>query len=216
MYKLYHYVHCPYCIRVRMALGYLKLDYKSIVLSYSDEETPTKLVGKKMLPIMELPDGTILNESLDIISKIDKNNQLNTATIIKNEIDSLNEFLSQISSPAHGLILPYWAYSPEFAEPNARRYFQNKHERKRGPFHQLMQDKRKFVDQADLILEQMAKQLSPYLGGADFSLKDILVASHLWGLYIVPEFQFPTLIHRYLQSISQMCHFNYHGDFWKK
>ena len=43
--KLYHYVHCPFCVRVRMILGFLQLPYQSIVLPYDDEVTPVSGYG---------------------------------------------------------------------------------------------------------------------------------------------------------------------------
>ena len=213
VYRLYHYVHCPYCVRVRMVLGHLNIPYQSTVLPYNDEKAPIALAGKKMLPIMEFPDGTLCNESLDIISKLDQNNQLDTHSIINNEMHSLNQILSQIASPAHNLIMPYWIYTPEF-DQNAREYFRGKKEEKKGPFHQLVQNRQLFTDQISQLLEKVSPQLSPYFRGQNFGLRDILMASHLWGLYIVPEFQFPPQIHDYLQSISQICRFNYHEDFW--
>ena len=70
MHTLYHYIHCPFCLRVRMAYGFFKIPYKSIVLDYSEEKIPIDLCGKKMLPIASFPDGKLLNESLDIIKEI--------------------------------------------------------------------------------------------------------------------------------------------------
>ena len=52
--QLYHYVHCPFCVRVRMALGHLKIPYESIVLPYDEEEIPLEMCQKKMLPILKL------------------------------------------------------------------------------------------------------------------------------------------------------------------
>ena len=215
MHQLYHYIHCPYCLRLRMTLGYLKISYKSIVLPYNDEKTPISLIGKKMLPILKFPDGTLLSESLDIISRLDQKNQLNTHTLLNNkdEIDSLNEILSQIASPTHSLVMPYWMYTPEF-DPNSRKYFQSKKEEKKGPFRQLIQDKKRYENEISQLLETMAQELTPYFKGKTLGLKDILLASHLWGLYIVPEFQFPASIHHYLQSVSEQCHFSYHEDIW--
>jgi glutaredoxin 2 len=71
--KFYHYVHCPFCVRVRMTLGLLDLPYESVVVSYDDEITPVKLTGTKMLPIMSI-DGKVMNESLDIMAKLDTGN----------------------------------------------------------------------------------------------------------------------------------------------
>ena len=76
MITLYHYVHCPFCVRVRMAFGHLKVPYKSVVVPYDDEKTPLDLCQKKMLPIIKWKDGKAQNESLEIIEKADQENKL--------------------------------------------------------------------------------------------------------------------------------------------
>src|SRR5690606_10180512 len=76
MSTLYHYVHCPYCVRVRMTLGFLGEKYLSKVLPYDDEQTPVELTGTKMLPIWQRDDGSSMNESLDIIKELDRANKI--------------------------------------------------------------------------------------------------------------------------------------------
>lgn len=211
-YTLYHYVHCPFCIRVRMALGYLKLDYKSVVLPYDDEKTPIALTGKKMLPALNDGNQTI-NESLDIIQLIDKKNSLHVKEIIEAaDFKELETFLDQLGKPIHSLAMPYWIYTAEF-DQSSREYFQNKKEEKRGPFKDLLANQDIFFQQLTPLLEKLENDLNPYYNSGHFTLKDILIASHLWGLYLVPEFQFSEKIHSYLQKVKSECHFNYHQDF---
>lgn len=69
---LYVYDHCPFCVRVRLALGVKNVKHLVHFLANDDIDTPTGLVGKKIAPIFELPDEKfIMTESLDIIAKID-------------------------------------------------------------------------------------------------------------------------------------------------
>ena len=214
MHKLYHYVHCPFCIRIRLALGYLGLSYHSTVLPYDDEQSPVALAGKKMLPILEFPDGAIMHESLDIISHLDRENRLATNSIIHHEMPAIDDWLTRLASPVHSLAMPYWIHTPEFT-PRTREYFQTKKEKTRGSFSQLVQDRTRYMDQTHELLQAMTKELTPYFKGESFTLRDVLIASHLWGLYIVPEFQFPAVVHHYLQSVSHICHFDYHADYWQ-
>jgi glutaredoxin 2 len=211
--KLYHYVHCPFCLRVRFSLGFLKLKYESIVLAYEDEATPVKLTGKKMLPILLKDDGSAMNESLDIIQFIDQKNLLRNENYLhlQSEIDKL---LNEIGANVHSLCMPYWIYTPEFNETN-RRYFQKKKEEKRGPFHLLIQNKDQYINALNGILINLEKDLSPFYKSQQLTIVDIMLASHLWGMYIFPEFQFSEKMHQYLQSVKNQCQFDYHGDFWK-
>ena len=66
--ELYVYDHCPFCVRVRVALGVQGVPHKLVFMGNDDVETPTALVGKKIAPIWKDADGPMF-ESLDIIAK---------------------------------------------------------------------------------------------------------------------------------------------------
>lgn len=213
--KLYHYVHCPFCVRVRLALGLLNINYESIVLPYDDEKTPVELAEKKMLPIFQWSQGDASNESLDIIKRLDEKNilknELTETPLFKEEVETL---LSRIGAEVHSLCMPYWIWTPEFNE-SSRTYFQTKKEVKRGPFNKLIQNKDEFLTRLDTVLIDLEKNLQPFYKSEELSIVDVAIASHLWGMYIFPEFQFSTKVHSYLQKIRKQCHFDYHVDFWK-
>jgi glutaredoxin 2 len=210
---LYHYAHCPFCVRVRMTLGYLNLPYKSRLLSYDDESTPVKLMGLKMLPILEHDTG-IMNESSDIMEFLDKQNFLRISELKEtSEFKDFEQTLNLLGNPIHSLAMPYWIYTPEFNE-TSRAYFQKKKELKRGPFKDLMRRRHEFILQLTPLLKQIEDQLDPYYHSKKLGLYDILLAAHLWGLYVVPEFQFSEKIHQYLQQVKSDCNFDYHQDFW--
>lgn len=211
--KLYHYVHCPFCVRVRMVLSFLNIKYESIVLPYNDEQTPISLTGIKMLPIFEFSDGA-QNESLDIIQRLDIDNKLNSKEICTNQIAQLNELCDQIGKDVHNLAMPYWIWTPEF-DNESRKYFENKKSKKRGPFKDLVKQKALFISSLNETLLELEQNLKPYYNGQKIDLADIIIAAHLWGMYIVPEFQFSEKIHKYLQDISTYCNFNYHYDYWR-
>ncbi len=51
--KLYIYDHCPFCVKARMIFGLKNLPVERITLLNDDEATPTKMIGKKMAPILQ-------------------------------------------------------------------------------------------------------------------------------------------------------------------
>jgi glutaredoxin 2 len=209
---LYHYVHCPFCVRVRIVLTYLNIEFNSVVLPYDDENTPLSLTGVKMLPILTKGE-TSLNESLDIVNFLDPEDRINRSIFIRYE-EETKELLKGIGSAVHALAMPYWIYSPEFDEAS-RAYFQNKKEQKRGPFNVLVKNKKQFENDLNIIFEKLATCLNPYYYSEVFSLSDILIYSHLVGIYVVPGFNLPQNIIRYMRRIEEISRFSYHEDFWK-
>lgn len=197
-----------------MGLGLLSISYESVVLPYNDELTPVQLTGVKMLPILEISKGNAINESLNILKKFDATNLLAWQAYDKlfNEVETL---VSKMGSPVHSLCMPYWIWTPEF-NPESRKYFQIKKEAKRGPFTNLIKNKEISIKNLnDILSNELEEHLSPFYKSSTLTIIDIMIASHLWGMYIFPEFQFTLKMHQYLQSVKDLTHFDYHQDFWK-
>lgn len=76
---VYVYDHCPFCVRVRLALGIKNVKHNVVFLQNDDVPTPSKLIGKKIAPIFGIPeDEFIMSESLDIIEKVDSDERFGT------------------------------------------------------------------------------------------------------------------------------------------
>jgi glutaredoxin 2 len=199
---LYHYIHCPFCVRVRLALGFLHVSWKSVVLPYNDEKTPIELCGKKMLPIAVI-DGNAMNESLDIITAIDPEKRL--CPIFD---PLLAKDLNEVGELVHSLVMPYWILTPEF-DNSSRQYFIKKKEVKRGPFELLIKRRHEFEAPLLKWLNQNEINLTQYWKGNTFSISDIALAAHIWGLHLVPDFNFPDKWKNYLKKIQIECQFSY-------
>lgn len=212
MKTLYHYIHCPYCVRVRMAASFLKLDYQSVVLSYADEIAPVEMMGVKMLPIWKDEEKT-LNESLDIIAHLDGDNLLQT-DLLKDQkkLEQLNSLLDQLSGPLFKLCMPYFVWTPEF-DQNSRKYFLRKKEAKRGPFNELLKNRPALELEMHQLLAAFEQQMDDFTQAKNITVLDIMIASHLWGLYCVPEFRFSEKMDSYLQTVKKITGFSYHQDY---
>ncbi len=57
--KLHIYEHCPFCVRALMIVGLKKLPVEISVIMEGDAETPTRMVGRKVVPILEKTTGRI-------------------------------------------------------------------------------------------------------------------------------------------------------------
>lgn len=199
-----------------MALGYLGTPYNSTILPYSDEVTPIKHTGKKMAPYIMKEDGSFLNESLEIIKYVDNTNVLNVdLTIASDRFLNADNFLNNISPSLFNLLMPYYLNGAEFSEKD-RLYFQRKKEVKRGPFHLLVEKRKEFISDINLIIKtELYKNLIPFFQSEKFTLVDLIIASHLWGLYLAYDFRISDKLHNYLQEIRNICNFNYDNDLWR-
>lgn len=66
--RLFSFRRCPYAIRARMALASAELPYERIEVSLRDK--PAELLAlspKGTVPVLQCTDGSVLEESLDII-----------------------------------------------------------------------------------------------------------------------------------------------------
>lgn len=191
-----------------MAFDFAKVPYLSKVVPYNDEKTPLDLCQKKMLPIVQDSESAI-NESLDIIKKYCAENFEFSDDAKLSELNSLVEGLG---SEIHSLAMPYFIWTPEF-DRESRAYFQNKKEVKRGPFKDLMKRKEELIAKLNPKLRELERQLEPFYQSKNFRLEDIVIAAHLWALFIVPEFQFSEKIYSYLMRVKAETGFEYHRDY---
>ena len=65
---LYSFRRCPYAIRARMALEYASIncELREVVLS-NKPEAMTKLSNKGTVPVLQLTDGSVIDESLEVM-----------------------------------------------------------------------------------------------------------------------------------------------------
>jgi len=123
--ELLVYDHCPFCVRVRVALGVLCYDHKLTFMENDDVETPTGLVGKKIAPIWVDEDGPMM-ESLDIIAKVDTQNKIAPSsgrTDLKAWQKSVQTLLRKLQRPRY-VMVPL----PEFMKKSGRDAFVANHQ----------------------------------------------------------------------------------------
>ena len=203
---LYQYDHCPYCIRVRMALSIKGFDYKCITLAYDDVKTPTRIYGKKVLPFILKPDETVMGESLDIINYLDN---LDKKPIISKEgiTDSIQTQLNGIRSSANQLVKPRIVATAinDFKTRGAVDYYENKCIKKIGlNFSQLLENTSNYLpvvqaglDEIEALWPNEAKGAQNF-HGRTFSMADLYLFPFLRNLTVVKELHFGTRVSSYL------------------
>ena len=133
--KLFIYDHCPYCIKARMIFGLKNVPIELVFLLNDDEQTPIKMIGKKMVPILQKDDGEFMPESMDIVHYIDQN--FGGAPIINpSKNGQIIAWLDEVSGTRYRLAMPRWikAGLPEFKTQSSIDYFIKKKEMYIGYF----------------------------------------------------------------------------------
>jgi len=126
--KVYVYDHCPFCVRVRLALGLKNIKHEVIFMANDDVATPTKLLGKKIAPIYEQTDESfIMGESLDIIKKFDSDYRYGPTGFIKpaSGREDIKAWQKKTKDLLRLLHRPRYmmAALPEFQQRESRDYF---------------------------------------------------------------------------------------------
>ncbi|WP_394521346.1 glutaredoxin [Pantoea sp. SGAir0184] len=129
--KLYIYDHCPFCTRVRMAFAIKKEPITLSIIMEGDEDTPLRLVGKKVVPILEKEDGSHMAESLDIVRYMDGAHTPAFSGQIDQKIES---WINDVWSVALKLFIPRFTEAdfPELSTPGAREAYRRREEKAFG------------------------------------------------------------------------------------
>lgn len=206
--KLYIYDHCPFCVRARMIFGLKKVAVEEVILLDNDIETPTRMIGRKMVPILEKEDGSYLPESLDIVRYID---QLSEPRLAAGEISpEIDSWYKAVSSTVSKLVTPRFTESefPEIATEAAKTTYIQRvskfHEDDlsvlRKETHTLLIELEPHMDLLDVWLEKRNKAL--------VDINDFIIFPVLRSLSIVKEIGFSTTIHDYMDRTSKATGIN--------
>jgi glutaredoxin 2 len=203
--QLYLYDHCPYCVRARMIFGKKMVPVENIYLLNDDEDTPNKLIGKKMIPILVKDDGSAMGESLDIVHYIDQltgGAPLNT--IIRPEIEG---WIKITDTYRNFLTLPRCISIklPEFATQSAIDYFISKKTTIFGDFQQHLRNSQIYIDRLNADLIALSPLILSDRGvNGTFSMEDILLFPLLRNLTMVKGVEWTAPVIDYMNSISRI------------
>ncbi|AFI45922.1 TPA: GrxB family glutaredoxin [Pasteurella multocida] len=203
--ELYVYDHCPYCVRAMMIFGLKNIPFKKHVLLNDDEETPIRLVGKKVVPILVKEDGTAMPESLDIVKYIDAHyGEAILQTAVRPEIEAL---LAEITSYSNYLLMPRFVKLDlaEFATQSAIDYFTKKKTDYVGDFTQHFNNTPTYLARLTQDLEKLSTLVMGETSlNQHLSFEDILVFPLLRNLTCVKGLRFPARLEKYIKRLSEL------------
>ena len=209
--KLYHYDHCPYCIRVRIILGLKKIPFESIILQNSDENSHFKLVNKKVVPILEYEKDKFMIESLDIVKFLDEFD--NKSILEKPQNEFIQNWINENSSVIYRLAIPRFVKLnlEEFKDQKDIDYFTKKKENFLGNFEELLENTSKFIEEIEKELETLNKE-KDFLSKENFSYDDIFLFPTLRNLTCVKGLTFPENVLNYLNKMSELTNIDLYFD----
>lgn len=199
---LYTYEHCPYCLRARVALGLLGVDYEHVVLLNDDEKTPKDLIGKKMVPILRRADGEVMGESLDIVDYVEDyaTKHLQVAPLARPAREAVLQWIERVREYANYLVMPRVVQLdlPEFSTSSARQYFTDKKSALIGDFSENLTNSAEYVAR----LNEDLQALEPMIGESE-GLEVCLLFPVLRNFTVVKGVQWPQAVREYVERVAE-------------
>ncbi|WP_414502277.1 glutaredoxin 2 [Zymobacter sp. IVIA_5232.4 C2] len=208
--KLYVYDHCPFCVKARMVFGLKQVPVELETVLNDDVKTPTALVGKKMVPILQKDDGTSMGESMDIVRYIDERYPMpdgeEMSCLAGPTRPEIAEWTKSVMPIVMRLTMPRWVKVPlkEFATESARSYFRHNKEKMIGiSFDEAL-------PQTDSLLAELQPHLdalvpliaSPEAVNGALSEDDFTLFPVLRQLTVVKGLTFPPAVNAYLHHMA--------------
>lgn len=201
--NLYIYEHCPFCTKARMIFGLKDIPVTTHIIMEGDAETPTKMIGKKMVPILQKEDGSYMGESMDIVHYVD---QLKGATVfIGKSNEAVTAWIKHAWSYALNLIIPRFTKGPfaELATEHARASYLAREQKAFGDLDEKLANSAQWISQINADLAKLDAIIqSPEAVNGQLSEDDIHLFSTLRSLSIVKGIQWPAKVKTYMESLS--------------
>lgn len=115
---LYSYRRCPYAIRARMALLYADIEYELREVSLKHKPAEMLAISPKgTTPVLQLTDGRVLEESLDIMNWAIAQNDPDSWQQLPSDLMELGQKLITINDSEFKQNLDRYKYYVRFAQP---------------------------------------------------------------------------------------------------
>lgn len=210
--KLYVYDHCPFCVKARSIFGLKNIPFELVVMMSDDEALPTRMIGKKMAPILE-HEGRYIPESMDVVAYVDN---LNGSPVLVGPRNPLiAQWISGATDDLYRLAMPRWAASPmeEFSTPSARASFTRNKEAIIGNFADRMADSDSYITSINKKLRALEPLVaSPAAVNGTLSEDDIHLFAALRAMSIVRGITYPAMVDSYRVEMAQGTGIDLHDE----
>jgi len=192
-----------------MIFGLKNIPVELNVLMNDDVDTPTRMIGQKMAPILQKDDSRYMPESMDIVHYVDKLDGKPLLTGARNP--AIATWLRKVNEYANRLLLPRMAKAPfdEFSTPEARAYFTEKKQAAIGPFAEHMAHSPGLIKNISDDLRALDKHIkAPNAVNGELSEDDIDLFPLLRNLTLVQGITWPTRVADYRDNMAKQTQVN--------
>eukprot|EP00747_Dinoflagellata_sp_TGD_P209138 gnl/TRDRNA2_/TRDRNA2_82559_c0_seq2.p1 gnl/TRDRNA2_/TRDRNA2_82559_c0~~gnl/TRDRNA2_/TRDRNA2_82559_c0_seq2.p1 ORF type:complete len:236 (+),score=34.76 gnl/TRDRNA2_/TRDRNA2_82559_c0_seq2:89-796(+) len=223
-----------FCSRARLVLGWLKVPYEKQVYGYGQgadpaknegfgydpDEGPTKLTGKKSLPVLEgdgvpAPAGMKgLPESKDIcsyVTTIATSSRQLAAASGREEIAEWFARCRSVGSQLHRVRIVKVPL-PDFADPRDIAYSKYSHTKSGFSYENSLAATPRLLEEISAIMQEFEPMLrgtteegTPCLNEEGFSMDDVNVLSYMRNLTCVKGIQYPAKVLEYVERTCTLA-----------
>jgi glutaredoxin 2 len=199
MMKLHIYEHCPFSTRARMIFGLKAIPVEISIVMEGDAETPRRLVGKKVVPILEKDDGTAMAESMDIVRYVD--DMFAPKLLTEPVREEIEAWCQDARSTISKLAIPRMTKSSfaENATDAARQAYREREQRALGDLEALIGDTPRLVVEAEGLLARLELIIGDWKA---YSVTDLVLYSNLRALSIVKDLKFGPKARRFAEKMA--------------
>ncbi|MEG3223714.1 glutaredoxin 2 [Vibrio gigantis] len=202
--KLYIYDHCPFCARVAYIAQSLGLNIELVSVDYDDAQTLIDLIGKKMVPVLQKDDGSIMAESLDIIAYF---LDLKSSDEQRVPSEQVTVFQARAFPLTQQIGRPRWwnLDLAEYRSPGAKEAWRASKETEGFNFQELLEKTPQFVQLINPLLKDAELLLDLENGESSLPLIDQAVYfSMLRGFYAEATIEWPNDLNRWMENKSKV------------
>ena len=209
MLTLIHFDFCPFCQRVRLALGYKNIEFAELPARFYGPEHFRNISGFERLPVIIYPDGDRQGESLDIIAELDRRfpatPPLHQGAIAAADLEAVLAWRARISGMLFRLIAPTLPQYPGLGDdPRAMAFYRERMEGWLGDTLEGLQTRRhqwyaSLEAELNGITDRVARHgfYTPV-----FSVADTLITGDLTGLRLLEDITLPPELSAYFARVE--------------
>ncbi len=208
---LIHFEFCPFCHRVRLALGFKRIAYTETLDRFYGPDHFRAISGFDRLPVLVYGDGARQGESLDIIRSLDACFPHTAPLAHASGEDAFQTVLAwraRISDTLFRLIAPVLpAYEGLGDDQRAMAYYRQRMEGWLGAsLEELHAQRHAFYDAVRPELETMASSVDRHgFYRSEFSIADTVIAGDLTGLRLLDAIALPAALTAYFERVEAAC-----------